>query len=164
MEITLTSYSFPKRFWKKRVSPKIEALVGPGGPCEGHTVVLQGDDASPHAEGNFRAEMKRHFDERGWCMFNQAPQGPCFNVYDLLVFPMMPCRVGHVLMEGNSTCSKPDQMWTAAWEVRAGEDGKSGVPSSEIAAASTQTCLICELALKAGGGFFGLQTELHVAA
>ena len=80
--------------------PKIEKLVGPGGPCEGYTaIVLQGDDASPHAEGTFGAEMKRYFDERGWHMFNQAPQGPCFNVCDLLVFPMMS------LMEGNSTCS-----------------------------------------------------------
>jgi hypothetical protein len=152
VEITLTFYSIPKRYWKERVLPKIEALVGPGGPYEGYTVVLQGDNASPHTEGNFGTEMKRYFDERGWYMFNdQAPQGPHFNVRDLLVFPMMSCRVSHVLMEGNSTCSKPDATWDAAWEVWAGKDGKSGVSSSEIAAAFIQMYLTCKLALKAGG-------------
>ena len=135
----------------KHVLPKVSELVAEGGQFEGYTVVLQGDNASPHTEGTFGREMKEYFDEKNWHIFNQAPQGPYFNVCDLLVFPMMSYRVSHILMEGNSTCKKPDLIWKAALEVWAGKDGKSGISSSQIAAAFIQVYLICQLAKKAGG-------------
>jgi hypothetical protein len=135
----------------KHALPKVSGLVAEEGQFEGHTVVLQGDNASPHTEGTFGREMQTHFDEKNWHTFNQAPQGPYFNVYDLLVFPMMSHRVSHTLMEGNSTCKKPDLTWKAALEAWAGKDGKSGMSSSQIAAASMQVCLTRQLAKKAGG-------------
>ena len=73
---TPTQPFFPlQRLWEHYMIPKIEAMVAPGGPCAGATVVYQEDNAGPHLEGTYSTFMDTEFARRGWKRENQAPQG-----------------------------------------------------------------------------------------
>ena len=68
---------FPlKSLWEYILIPALEALVAPGGRCEGAIVVHQEDNAGPHKEGNYHTWLKVEFESRGWKLELQAPQVP----------------------------------------------------------------------------------------
>ena len=73
---TPTEPKFALKFlWEHTLIPTIEALVAPGGPCEGATVIFQEDNAGPHNCRVYRDFLEDSFTERGWFIRLQAPQG-----------------------------------------------------------------------------------------
>ncbi len=73
-----TAYApnFPLRqLWEHSLIPSIKALIAPGGPCAGATVVFQEDNAGPHMEHEYANRMQTTFQELGWKVELQAPQG-----------------------------------------------------------------------------------------
>jgi hypothetical protein len=62
------------------VFPALDSMVAPGGPCAGAIVVHQEDNAGPHKEGVYTEWLQAQFDDRGWKLELQAPQGPYTNV------------------------------------------------------------------------------------
>ena len=73
---TPTDPKFALKFlWEHTLIPTIEALVAPGGPCEGATVIFQEDNAGPHNCRVYRDFLEDSFTERGWFIRLQAPQG-----------------------------------------------------------------------------------------
>ena len=103
--------------WDITLTPSIEALVAPDGPCTGATVVFQEDNAGPHNCSVYRKFMVEEFSKRGWKIELQAPQGPYTNVLDLSVFPMMSKRHSEKLqMYCNSEADKK-RVWNTAVSV-----------------------------------------------
>jgi hypothetical protein len=76
--------------------PELDALVRPGGPCEG-AVVFQEDNAGPHIDKVYNQSLQEQFDLRGWKLEHQTPQGPYTNVLDLQMFPAMSKRHSELL-------------------------------------------------------------------
>ena len=74
-------------------------MTAAGAEYHGYTVVLQGDNASPHAESAFKKYLEKAFADRGWLIENQAPQSPYVNVCDLAIFPAMSKKHTHLLAE-----------------------------------------------------------------
>jgi hypothetical protein len=73
-----TAYSpnFPlRKLWEHSLIPSVKALIAPDGPCAGATVVFQEDNAGPHTEKEYSAWMQTTFNELGWHIELQAPQG-----------------------------------------------------------------------------------------
>ncbi len=92
--------------WEFNIFPSLEALVAPECACEGGVVVHQEDNAGisncnqnckivqtptltlnhtptltnfhvgPHKEGGYHEWLAKEFEERGWKIELQAPQGP----------------------------------------------------------------------------------------
>jgi hypothetical protein len=65
-----------KCLWEHVLIPALEALVAPGGKCEGAVVVHQEDNAGPHKEGKYHEWLHGEFQSRGWHLELQAPQVP----------------------------------------------------------------------------------------
>ncbi len=80
------------QLWTTCLLPELEALVAPGGRCEGAVVVHQEDNAGPHVDKAYKDWLQAEFDKRGWRLEYQAPQGPYTNVLDLQMFPAMSKR------------------------------------------------------------------------
>jgi hypothetical protein len=66
--------------WTTVLLPELDAMVRPGGPCEGAEVVHQEDNAGPHIDKVYKQWLQDQFDVRGWKLEHQAPQGPYTNV------------------------------------------------------------------------------------
>ena len=103
--------------WEFVLLPEYEALVGPGGDCEGAIVVHQEDNAGPHKEGNFHDWLNGEFEKRGWKLELQAPQGPYTNVLDLYLFPGMSKRHSELLQLYSNTEATKDRIWAVAQSV-----------------------------------------------
>jgi hypothetical protein len=90
-------------YFKYKILPILDKMTkgpedgSPAGEYHGYTVVLQGDNASPHAETGFKEFIGVEFEKRGWLVENQAPQSPYVNVCDLAIFPCMSKRCTHLL-------------------------------------------------------------------
>jgi hypothetical protein len=75
--------------WTTVLFLALDALVKPGGPCDGAIVVHQEDNAGPHIDKVYKTWLQEQFNIRGWKLEHQAPQGPYTNVLDLQMFPAM---------------------------------------------------------------------------
>ena len=81
---TATVPCFPlKLLWEHSLLPAIQAMVAPGGPCEGAQVVYQEDIAGPHTEAGYTQWLRDTFDALGWKLELQAPQGTCPSLLSL---------------------------------------------------------------------------------
>ena len=81
---TATVPCFPlKLLWEHSLLPAIQAMVAPGGPCEGAQVVYQEDNAGPHTEAGYTQWLRDTFDALGWKLELQAPQGTCPSLLSL---------------------------------------------------------------------------------
>ena len=139
-----TAYSpnFPLRqLWEHSLIPSIKALIAPGGPCAGATVVFQEDNAGPHTEHEYASWMQTTFQDLGWKVELQAPQGtfsniyetllyahvyclmffyctgPYTNVLDLYLFPSMSHRHNSMLQICNNTEANKEQTWKTVQAV-----------------------------------------------
>lgn len=106
-----------KSLWEKTMFPKIEDLVGPGGPYEGYLVVIQGDNAGPHIDDEYIRYVSGYCEERGWLWEPQAPQMPHLNNLDLAVFPMMSKRHSALLKNYSNKMAPAGEIWRAAESV-----------------------------------------------
>ena len=80
------------RFFRLLVFLRILDLVKVGGDFEGYIPDIQGDQAGPHEEEEFKRFVKQWCLEHGWLWEPQAPQMPHMNTLDLAVFPSMSKR------------------------------------------------------------------------
>jgi len=116
-----------KRLFESCVFPRIDELVGPGGPYEGYLPIIQGDNAGPHCESDFYHWCINTCLTKGWRWEPQAPQMPHANNLDLVVFPMMSKRHSDLLREYSNSVASPNMIWESAYKVW------SDMPSSKIA-------------------------------
>ena len=89
---TATAPNFPLRqLWEFSLIPAIKALIAPNGPCAGATVVFQEDNAGPHTEHAYAEWMQTTFEDLGWKVELQAPQGEFNNIYVILYYAHFYC-------------------------------------------------------------------------
>ena len=102
--------------FRKYVFPWVDEAVGPGGWAEGHKVIIQGDQAGPHEDTEFRRVMAEELAKRvGWYWEPQAPQLPHANVLDLGMFPAMSKRHTDLARQWNGLgVLKEDEIWRSA--------------------------------------------------
>ena len=83
------------------------------GKYQNYGVVVQGDNAGPHREGNFQAWCKEQCQIRShWYWEPQAAQMPYSNNLDLAVFPCMSKIHSHLLKEGGEKAiGNNDAIW-----------------------------------------------------
>ena len=74
------------------IFPKISQLVDVGGPYEGYSVVIQGNNAGRHQDVTFKTNVTNYCNSKGWFWIPQAPQMPYSNNLDLAVFLSMSKR------------------------------------------------------------------------
>jgi hypothetical protein len=100
--------------------PELDALVGPGGPCEGAVVVHQEDNAGPHIDKTYKAWLQEQFDVRGWKLEHQPPQDPYTSALDLQMFPAMSKQHSEVLQmyKYSNNEANADKIWRVASQVR----------------------------------------------
>jgi hypothetical protein len=105
--------------WMTVLLPELDALVKPGGPCEGAVVVHQEDNAGPHIYKTYKTWLQNEFDVRGWKLEHQAMQGPYTNVLDLQMFPAMSKRHSELLQmySNNEANANADRIWKVAQQV-----------------------------------------------
>ena len=111
--------------------PLLRELTGPGGKYAGYDVVIQGDNAGPHREGDFemsmRSAIKKINRELGgrtcWMWEPQAPHMPHSNVDDLAIFPSLSKlvqRMGRKRFKGKKarvlTSDQIDECVMKAWD------------------------------------------------
>jgi hypothetical protein len=106
-----------KALFENVIFPRVEQLVGPGGPYEGYTPVFQGDQAGPHEDKAFRDFVGSHCEVMGWYWKPQAPQMPHMNNLDLAVFPAMSKRHSALIRSSSTRSAKPDEIWNATSQV-----------------------------------------------
>jgi hypothetical protein len=115
---TPTDPKFPLlQLWEVVLLPALDSMVAPGGPCAGAIVVHQEDNAGPHKEGVYAEWLQAQFDERGWKLELQAPQGPYTNVLDLQLFPCMSKRHSELLQLYCNSEASFDRIWNVAIAV-----------------------------------------------
>ena len=151
---------FPlKTLFEHKIFSDIEELVGEGGKFEGHTPVIQGDNAGPHAEADFVRYVEEFCSSKGWYWEPQAPQMPHINVLDLSVFPNMSKRHTSLCrdQEGLKVLEE-DEIWDAAEEVW------RTLPECKIASAYVQAYRIAAKVIKEKGSnsFLGSGGSIHV--
>jgi hypothetical protein len=113
-----TKPKFPlMELWTTVLFPEFDALVEPGGPCEGAIVVHQEDNAGPHIDKTYKAWLQAEFDTRGWKLEHQAPQGPYTNVLDLQMFPAMSKRHSELLQMYSNNEANAERIWKVAQQV-----------------------------------------------
>ncbi len=64
----------------------IKVMIAPNGPYVGVTVVFQEDSAGLHTEQEYSKWMQTTFQELGWKVELQAPQGTFNNLYETLYY------------------------------------------------------------------------------
>ena len=100
------------------IFPKISQLVDIGGPYEGYSVVIQGDNAGPHQDATFKNTVTNYCLSKGWFWIPQAPQMPYSNNLDLAVFPSMSKRHTQLISGySNRSVAKSDDIYDAASRV-----------------------------------------------
>ena len=115
---TAAKPKFPlMELWTTVLLPELDALVKPGGPCGGAVVVHQEDNAGPHIDKTYKAWLQGQFDQRGWKLEHQAPQGPYTNVLDLQMFPAMSKRHSELLQMYSNNEANADRIWKVAQHV-----------------------------------------------
>ena len=104
--------------FKYGIFPKLKELVGPGGPYEGFTPVIQGDNAGPHQDATFSTECNDYCNSNSMYWEPQAPQMPYVNNLDLAVFPAM-SKAHSRLLAGLSTktVASKDETFDSALSV-----------------------------------------------
>ena len=105
------------RYFRECVFKQIAALVGTGGAFEGYTPVIQGDQAGPHEEEEFKRFVTEWCKEKGWLWEPQAPQMPHLNVDDLAVFPAMSKRHSTLTRRFTGSVASKDVIWNNAVQV-----------------------------------------------
>jgi hypothetical protein len=81
---TTTTPCFPLRsLWEHSLFPAIKAMLAPDGPCAGAQVIFQEDNAGPHTNHEYTAWMQAAFEQYGWKIELQAPQGTSSILYSL---------------------------------------------------------------------------------
>ena len=113
--------------FKRAIFPKVETVVGPGGPYAGYVPVIQGDNAGPHQDREFLEWTRDYCSERGWLWEPQAPQMPYSNNLDLTVFPCMSKRHTELLSKHGNRVASCDEIYSATEQVW------RDIPSSTIA-------------------------------
>ena len=121
--------------------------MGPGGDFEGYTVVIQGDQAVPHEDGDFKNIMIAYCNERNWLWCAQGPQMPTSIWRSFLLYQSGIQR--WVL--------RKDEIWASAWKVWC------ELPSSKIAAGYILASKLAEKVIQDGGSnkCVGSQGMLH---
>ena len=115
---TASQPKFPlMELWKTVLLPELDLLVKPGGPCEGAVVVHQEDNAGPHIDKTYKDWLQAEFNNRGWKLEHQAPQGPYTNVLDLQMFPAMSKRHSEVLQMYSNNEANAEKIWRVACQV-----------------------------------------------
>ena len=128
-----------KDLFQYHILPKLDGLVAVGGRYEGYTPVIQGDNAGPHAEAQFKEWCMSECTRRGWHWEPQAPQMPHMNNLDLSVFPCMSRRHCEVTRrKGGLKVVQEDVIWDAAEQVW------REIPSSKIASGFVQCSRIAK--------------------
>ncbi len=94
--------------------PELDAMVKPGGPCEGAVVVHQEDNAGLHIDKVYKQWLQEQFDLRGWKLEHQAPQGPYTNALDLQMFPAMSKRHSELLQMYSNNEANAETIWRVA--------------------------------------------------
>ena len=144
-----------KGLWHDKLIARIDVLCwsrkattnsSPGGPYEGHRVVLQQDGAGPHKEGDFDAYLNETIAARPkWQRIDQGPNGPYMNALDAVVFPCMSKRHSKLLQQNNNTAVSKDKIMATAEEVWA------ELPSYVIARAFVQIFRLMDVVIREGG-------------
>jgi hypothetical protein len=167
---TATAPNFPLRqLWEFSLIPSIKALIAPNGPCAGATVVFQEDNAGPHTENAYAEWMQTTFQDLGWKVELQAPQGEFINVYvilyyahfycllfcrcqgpytnvlDLYLFPSMSHRHSSILQIGNNTEADKEQTWKTVQTVW------KNTSSSEVARSFVLAYRVMKLIIEENG-------------
>ena len=95
--------------------PKVHEAVGLGGWAEGHTVVIQGDQAAPHEGIMFKRVLEAELAKQiGW--HPQAPQMSHANVLDLGMIPATSKRHTVLARQWNGLGRlKEDEIWRSAF-------------------------------------------------
>jgi hypothetical protein len=115
---TASKPKFPHmELWSTLLLPELDALVKPGGPCEGAVVVHQEDNAGPHIDKTYKTWLQEQFDQRGWKLEHQAPQGPYTNVLDLQIFPAMSKRHSKLLQMYSNNEANAEKIRKVACQV-----------------------------------------------
>jgi len=115
---TASKPKFPlMELWTTVLLPELDAMVKPGGPCEGAVVVHQEDNAGPHIDKTYKTWLQGQFDQRGWKLEHQAPQGPYTNVLDLQMFPAMSKRHSELLQMYSNNEANAERIWKVALQV-----------------------------------------------
>ena len=115
---TASNPKFPlMELWSTVLLPALDALVKPGGPCDGAIVVHQEDNAGPHIDKIYKTWLQDQFDSRGWKLEHQAPQGPYTNVLDLQMFPAMSKRHSELLQMYDNNEANAERIWKIAQQV-----------------------------------------------
>ena len=98
--------------------PKITELVSNRGEYAGYLQVIQGDNAGPHQDNEFKEYVETYCNEHGWKWEPQAPQMPHANNLDLAVFPSMSKSHSDLLSRYNKSCEpSTDEIWDCAEAV-----------------------------------------------
>ena len=135
-----------KDLWEHKLFPRIDALVGPGGPYEGYHVVLQQDGAGPHKEGCFDTYLNAEIEARErWQRIDQGPNGPYMNALDAVVFPSMSKQHSKLLQQNNNTAVSKEKIMEKAEQVWL------ELPSYVIARAYVQIFRLMGVVIKEGG-------------
>ena len=148
-------FALLRYFWEC-VFEIIMALVGLGGAFEGYTPVIQGDQAGPHEEQEFKTFVESFCAANGMLWKPQAPQMPHENVLDLAVFPCMSTRHTGLVRKHTGSVASRDVIWNCADQVW------RELPECKIARAFILAWRIAEVVIKKGGSntFLGTK-ELH---
>ena len=88
-----------------------------GGPFEGYTPVIQGDQAGPHEESEFKRRVQEQCDSKGWLWEPQAPQMPHLNVNDLALFPATSKWHSSKIRKRTGSVASKDMIWECAEQV-----------------------------------------------
>jgi alpha-D-ribose 1-methylphosphonate 5-phosphate C-P lyase len=75
------------------------------------------DNAGPHVDAVYKTWLLEQFNQRGWKLEHQAPQGPYTNVLDLQMFPAMSKRHSEMLTLYSNTESNNDRIWKVALQI-----------------------------------------------
>ena len=141
------------RYFETLVFGEIQKLVGVGGPFEGYTPVIQGDQAGPHEESEFKRRVQEHCDKNGWLWEPQAPQMPHLNVNDLALFPAMSKWHSTKIRKRTGSVASKDLIWECAAQVW------EEFPECKIARAFILAWRLAKVVIKEKGKNTFLQTK-----
>ena len=105
----------------------------------------------PHQEGNYSSWLKEQFDNLGWHLKLQAPQGPYTNALDLAIFPSMSKRHSENLQLYNNTAATKDKIWSTTESVW------NRLSSADVARAFVQAYRVMGKVIEEGGNNHWLQ-------
>ena len=134
------------RYFLDLVFEAVKDLVKVGGQFQGYKPIIQGDNAGPHQDAQYKKGVEEYCEKEGWKWIPQGPQMPHVNVCDLSVFPCMSKRHTQLTREHHGMhVLNENQIWQAAEQVF------KELPSCKIASGFIQAYRLCAKIIEHGG-------------